>query len=43
MDLGVPQAEAVPPEALKLTELVQGFADAHDGIEPTHNLAAFRL
>lgn len=42
-DLGVPQAQAVPPAPEKLEALLTGFADETDGVTPTHTLAAFRI
>jgi len=47
-ELGIPQSgpesvEAVEPAAEKLQELLDSFAEQHDGVRPTHTLAAFRL
>ena len=42
-DLGIPQAQDVPPEPEKLQALLDGFADETGGVRPTHTLAAFRL
>ena len=42
-ELGVPQAQAVPPAAEKLSALLDGFAEESGGVRPTHTLAAFRL
>ena len=43
VELGVPQAQAVPPEAAKLEALLAAFAEETGGIAPTHTLAAFRI
>ena len=42
-ELDVAQAGAELPAPEKLESLLEGFAAAHDGIRPTHTLAAFRL
>ena len=40
-ELGVPQAQAVAPDSARLDALLDGFADGHDGLRPTHVLAGF--
>lgn len=40
-ELGVPQAQAVPPSAERLERLLAGFAEECDGVRPTHVLAGF--
>jgi HAD superfamily hydrolase (TIGR01459 family) len=47
-ELGIPQSgpaqeETVAPAPEKLQALLDGFAEEHSGIRPTHTLAAFRL
>ncbi len=42
-ELGVPQAQAVPPDAERLGALLDGFADETGGCAPTHVLAGFVL
>ena len=42
-ELGVPQAQNVPPEGERLAALLDGFAEETGGIRPTHSLAGFAL
>jgi len=47
-ELGIPQSgpsqlEVAVPASEKLTALLDEFASTHEGIRPTHTLAAFRL
>ena len=42
-ELGVPQAQAVPPEPHRLRALLERFARETGGVAPTHVLAGFRM
>jgi ribonucleotide monophosphatase NagD (HAD superfamily) len=42
-ELGLPQAGALPPNPERLQALLEHFGREHEGVAPTHVLAAFRL
>ena len=42
-ELAVPQAQAVAPSDERLSALLDGFAEEHEGCRPTHTLAGFVL